>query len=86
MGAVQEIRIRRVHGIKRETRQKLADADTFLRSKNQMISMSTTMYQDREDLAQTFISKVTGHRDAAAHSFLLCSSLDLATYASCDQP
>ena len=49
-----------------------------------MIPILALMYHDKEDLAQAFISKVTGNRDAAAHIFLLYSSLDLATYASCD--
>ena len=75
-----------VHDIERETRQKLADSDNHLRSGNQMISMSAITYHNKEDLTQAFISKVTGDRDLTVHSFLLCSSLDLATYASCDQP
>lgn len=75
-----------VPGSGRDTRQELADSVIPLRCENQIISISATMYQNKEDLAQAFISKVTGDRDPIAHSFLLCSSLDLATYASCDQP
>ena len=75
-----------MYNIERETRQKLANLDIHLRSGNQTISISATIYHNKKDLAQAFISKVTSDRDPTAHSFLLCSSLDLAAYASCDQP
>ena len=44
------------------------------------------MRHNTEDLAQAFISKVTGDGHSTDNSFLLYSSLYFAGYASCDQP
>ena len=44
------------------------------------------MRHDTGDLAQAFISKVTGDGHSTGNPFLLYSSLYLAAYASCDQP
>ena len=64
----------------------LVDPGIQLRSKIQMISTSATMHHDKGNLAQAFVSKVTGDRHLTARSFLLYSSFHLAAYASCDQP